>query len=233
MKVPCFALRDSVVAMYWRELRHIDADIVALKGVLEGVITVDALPLSRTFVLPAAIACLLARHPKLRVRSLESPYEELATGLLSGKVDFILGALRPLGGTALATKSLFADRIVLIAGAGHPLAMRARIDFGDIEGFAWVVSRAGMPLRESLEAFFAINGRSAPQPAVETGDLALVRGLLLQGDMLAPLSEHQLYYEIEAGSLLVLPFAMAGMQREIGITTRTGAYLSPGASVLL
>ena len=215
------------------ELRHIDADMAALKGVLEGVVTVGALPLSRTLVLPAAIACLLARHPKLRVRSLESPYEELAAGLLSGKVDFILGALRPLGGAALSNEPLFADRIVLIAGAGHPLATRSRLHFRDIEGFPWVLSRAGTPLRESLESFFAINGRPAPQPTVETGDLALVRGLLFQGNMLAPLSEHQLHYEIKAGSLVVLPFAMAGMQREIGITTRTGAHLSPGASVLL
>lgn len=215
------------------ELRHIDADMAALKGVLEGVITVGALPLSRTLVLPAAIACLLARHPKLRVRSLESPYEELAAGLLSGKVDFILGALRPLGGVALSNEPLFADRIVLIAGASHPLATRSPIDFDDIEGFPWVLSRAGTPLRESLEAFFAQSGRPAPQPTVETGDLALVRGLLLQANMLAPLSEHQLHYEIKAGTLVVLPFAMAGMQREIGITTRTGAHLSPGASVLL
>lgn len=215
------------------ELRHIDADIAALKGVLEGVVTVGALPLSRTLVLPAAIASLLARHPKLRVRSLESPYEELAAGLLSGKVDFILGALRPLGGAALSTEQLFTDRIVLIAGAGHPLATRSCIHFRDIEGFHWVLSRADTPLRESLESFFARSGRAPPQPTVETGDLALVRGLLLQGDMLAPLSEHQLHYEIEAGSLVVLPFAMPGMQREIGITTRTGAHFPPGVSVLL
>ena len=42
------------------ELRHIDADIAALKGVLEGVVTVGALPLSRTLVFQLVIitACL-------------------------------------------------------------------------------------------------------------------------------------------------------------------------------
>jgi LysR family transcriptional regulator of gallate degradation len=58
---------------------------------------------------------------------------------------------------------------------------------------------------------------------VETGDLALVRGLLVQGEMVAPLSEHQMRYEVDTGSLVVLPLPMKGLQREIGITTRTGA----------
>lgn len=215
------------------ELRNIEADVAALNGVLEGVVTVGALPLARTRVLPAAISALLASHPKLMVRSLESPYADLCGGLLSGKIDFILGALRPRAGAELATESLFADPTALIVGANHPLAGRAIVGFADLEGFPWVLSRAGTPLRESLRAFFGRHGREEPQAAVETGDLALVRALLLQGDMLTALSPHQLHYEIESGSLVVLPFALTGMQADIGITTRAGAHLSGAAQALL
>ncbi len=215
------------------ELRHIETDVAALNGVLEGVITVGALPLARTLVLPMALSALLARHPKLRVRSLESPYEELCGGLLSGKIDFILGAIRPAHGTELATEPLFVDQIALIVGARHPLARQASVDFQDVAGFPWVLSRAGTPLRESLQAFFASHGQAPPQAAVETGDLALLRTLLLQGNMLTMLSAHQLHYEIESGSLVVLPFAMTGMQGQIGITTRAGAHLSGGVYALL
>jgi LysR family transcriptional regulator of gallate degradation len=215
------------------ELRHIEADIAALNGVLEGVVTIGALPLARTLVLPVSVAALLHRHPRMQVRSLESPYEDLCAGLLSGKIDFIVGALRPLPDEGLATELLFGDDIALIAGSTHPLASRRSIGLRDLDGFPWVLSRAGTPLRRSFEAFFARHGMPAPQPAIETGDLALLRGLLLQGGMLTALSAHQLRYEIEAGSLVVLPFAMAGMRREIGITTRAGAHLSSGATALL
>jgi LysR family transcriptional regulator of gallate degradation len=133
----------------------------------------------------------------------------------------------------LATESLFEEEIALIARAGHPLALKRDIDIQDLEDYPWVLSRAGTPLRASLESFFARRGRAAPQPAIETGDLALLRGLLLQGNLLTAISAHQLHYEIESGSLVVLPFAMTGMQREIGITTRAGAHLSSGASALL
>jgi LysR family transcriptional regulator of gallate degradation len=215
------------------ELRHIEADVAAAHGELSGVVVLGALPLIRTSVLPQAIATVLARHPKLQVVSLESPYEELVGQLLSGRVDFILGALRPTSGTQLATEPLFVDRMALLAGARHPLATRRRISVRHLAAYPWVLSRAGTPLREALEAYFASQGHPMPKPAVETGDLALVRGLLVQGRMVAPLSEHQMRHEIDTGSLAVLPLPMDGVQRQIGITTRAGAQLPPGAKAML
>ncbi|MGT2459905.1 LysR family transcriptional regulator [Cupriavidus basilensis] len=215
------------------ELRHIKADVAALRGVLEGVVTVGALPLGRTQLLPAAIAALHARHPRLRFRSLESPYEELTAGLLSGRIDLILGALRPGSAQGLAMEPLFEDRMVLIASAGHPLASRRRLTLRDVEAYPWVLSRARSPLREALDGYFAQQGRPLPQPLVETGDLALLRGLLLRGEMITALSAHQLHYEIEQGSLCVLDLPIPGASRPIGITTRAGARVSPGADALL
>jgi len=72
-----------------------------------------------------------------------------------------------------------------------------------------------------------------PWPAVETGDLALLRGLLISSDMLTVLSAHQLRHEINSGQLIALPFKMPGMGRSIGTMLRKGAQLSPGAKALL
>jgi LysR family transcriptional regulator of gallate degradation len=215
------------------ELQHIVSDIAALKGVLEGVITVGALPLARTLVLPTALTSLLSLYPRLQVRSLESPYEELTAGLLSGRVDFIIGALRSPPGEGLEARALLRDQTAVIARAGHPLSTKASLTFDDLERYAWVLSRAGSPLRMSLEQFFEDHGRKVPLPAVETGDLALLRGLLVSSDMLTVLSAHQLHYEISTGQLAVLPFEMEGLERHIGVITRKGAYLSPGANALL
>jgi LysR family transcriptional regulator of gallate degradation len=215
------------------ELGHIVSDVAAQKGVLEGMVTVGALPLARTLLLPGAITALLKKYPQLRVRSLESTYEELTAGLLSGRVDFIIGALRRPAQQGLETSALLQDPMAVIAGAGHPLASKAMLSFDDLEDYSWVLSRGGSPLRMALEQFFNDHGRKPPQPAVETGDLALLRGLLVSSDMLTMLSAHQLHYEIATGQLTVLPFPMHGMERQIGVTTRAGAYLSPGANALL
>ena len=215
------------------ELNHIVSDIAALKGVLEGQVTIGALPLARTLVLPTAITSLLEKFPRLRVRSLESTYEELTAGLLSGRVDFIIGALRTPTENGFHASALLRDQTALIARVGHPLASRQMLEFDDLRSYSWVLSRAGTPLRVSLEQFFLKHGQNPPQPAAETGDLALLRGLLVSSDMITVLSAHQLHHEIATKQLAVLDFPMQGLEREIGVTTRSGAYLSPGATALL
>jgi LysR family transcriptional regulator of gallate degradation len=96
-----------------------------------------------------------------------------------------------------------------------------------------VLSRAGTPLRASFDQFFEQRGMVPPTPAVETGDLALLRGMLVASDMLTVLSAHQLHHEVATSQVVVLPFAMYGIERTIGVSTRKGAHLSPGASALL
>jgi LysR family transcriptional regulator of gallate degradation len=215
------------------ELRHIPEDIAALAGVVLGVVTMGALPLARSQLLPTAITSVLKRHPQLQIRSLESPYEELTASLLSGRIDFIVGAQRAASADVFESRSLFQDKAALVARNGHPLAQRRKLTLQDLAGYAWVLSRSGTPLRESLVQFFERHGQPAPSPAVETGDLALLRGLLISSDMLTVLSAHQLHHEVQTRQLVVLPFEMPGMQRSIGITTRKNAHLSPGAYALL
>jgi LysR family transcriptional regulator of gallate degradation len=215
------------------ELRHIPEDLAALAGVVLGVVTVGALPLARSQLLPMAVASVLEKHPRLKVRSLESPYEELMAGLLSGRIDFIVGALRAAKEETFESKALFEDKAALVARAGHPLSARKILGPTDLAGFPWALSRAGTPLREALEQFFLRQGALPPEPAVETGDLALLRGLLVSSDMLTVLSAHQLHHEVKTDQLIVLPYEMSGMERHIGVTTRRGAHLSPGARALI
>jgi LysR family transcriptional regulator of gallate degradation len=228
----------DIVAFYFKrvlaELRHIGPDIAASEGTLQGSVQVGALPLGRTQVLPLAIAALLARHPGLHVATDESRYDTLAAALRSGDIDFIFGALRPAEDVKdLEQEPLFEDRIAVIARAGHPLQRAGRIGFDTLRKAAWVMSRQGAPSRELLERFFADARQAAPLPSVETGDLAVLRGLLLESDMLTAISAHQLRYEIRDGSLVVLDFPLDATRREIGLTQRLGAFPSPGARALM
>ena len=228
----------EIVAFYFRrvlaELRHIGPDIAASEGRLQGSVHVGALPLGRTRILPLAIASLLARHPHLHVTTEESPYDMLAASLRSGDIDFIFGALRSAADAKdLQQEALFDDQIAVIARTGHPLTRAKRIDFDALRRATWVLSRNGSPSRELLKRFFSASRQTPPTPAVETGDLAVLRGLLLESDMLTAISAHQLRYEIRDGSLVVLDFPLAQTRREIGLSLRFGAYPAPGAKALM
>jgi LysR family transcriptional regulator of gallate degradation len=215
------------------EMRHAVADIDALRGVTQGLVTVGVLPLSRTRLLPEAIARVVARYPGLRVATVEGSFEALSASLRAGDIDFILGALRPAGfASDLQGEALAEDELAIVARAGHPLAAR-RVSTRELARARWVLPRANTPNRLLFERAMHTRGIAPPEVVVETSDLAVLRGVLLNGDLLAAISPRQLSYELEAGVITQLRFALPDTRRVIGITRRLDSLASPGARALM
>jgi LysR family transcriptional regulator of gallate degradation len=215
------------------ELRHFETDITAIRGSLQGVVHVGALPLGRTRILPEAIVRLMAEHAAIQVITNESPFNLLATELRSGDVDFILGALRSEGyASDLVGESLLTEEMVVLARREHPLCCKTA-SHEELSAAQWVLPRAGSPARQMLDECFMRFGIASPLPVVESGDLAIIRGLLLRSDMLAAVSAHQLEQEIASGELCILPLEMKQTTRAIGLTYRNGCLHSPVAQALM
>jgi LysR family transcriptional regulator of gallate degradation len=216
------------------ETRHAVADIAALRGVTQGKVTVGALPLGRTRLLPESIARVVAQHPGLRVATIEGSFETLAAALRAGDLDFILGALRPADyASDLAGRPLADDALAIVARREHPWATRKRIPPGDLVRAKWVLPRVNTPNRTLFERALADRGLGLPDVVVETSDLAVLRGVLVNSDLVTAISPRQLAFELRAGLLKVLPFALPDTRRVIGITQRTDSVASPGAKILI
>ncbi|MDR5837206.1 LysR family transcriptional regulator [Caballeronia sp. LZ034LL] len=216
------------------ELRHIPDDLAALRGTIQGVVTVGALPLGRTLILPGAIARVAAQYPGVRIVTDESAYETLVAGLRAGDIDFVLGALRPNDASSgLVNERFMSEDIVVIARSGHPLARSRGLALADLTTAQWILPRNQAPARGMFEAQFKRGKLRPPMPTVETADLAVIRGLLLHTDMLAAVSAQQLHYERESGQLAVLDIAMQNTRRDIGLTLRAGGSPSPAARAMI
>jgi LysR family transcriptional regulator, regulator for genes of the gallate degradation pathway len=216
------------------ELRHIPDDIAALRGSIQGYVTVGALPLGRTLILPEAIARVAAQHPGVRIVTDESAYETLVAGLRAGDIDLVLGALRPDDTTSgLANERLMSEDLVVLARHDHPLAGARDLTLKDLACAQWILPRSHAPARGIFEAQFRRARLKPPMPTVETADLAVIRGVLVRTDMLAALSAQQLYYECESAQLAVLDIAMRNTRRDIGLIVRAGGTPSPAARVLI
>jgi len=215
------------------ELRHIDADLAALRGSLQGTVNVGALPLGRSRLLPAAIVALTAAHPGVRVATNESPFELLASELRAGDVDFVFGALRPADfASDLHGEALLTEAMVLLARRDHPLQGHA-LQPDELQNMRWVLPRAGSPARGLLNGQFAAWGIDPPLPVVESADLAIIRGLLLGSDMIAAVSAHQLGHEIDTGELQPLTLQLPLTERPIGLTYRSAGLHAPAAQALM
>ncbi len=216
------------------ELRHIEADLAALRGNTEGRVVIGALPLGRTAILPRAISEVLTRHPRLRFATVEGTFEKLAAQLRAGDIDFVLGALRPADyASDLTGEALLCDHMSLVVRSGHPLTRKAGIGLADLMSAQWVLSNQATPARALFELSFTSQGYAPPRETVETSDLAILRGMLIHSDAVTAISPQQLKYEIDAGLLCVLDVALPQTTRLIGITRRADSEPSPGALALM
>ena len=216
------------------EIRHAVADIAALRGITQGTVTVGALPLSRTRLLPESIAGLVGKYPGLRVATVEGSFETLAASLRSGDLDFILGALRPAEyASDLTGDALGDDELAIVSRSGHPWAERRRIPARDLARARWVLPRVSTPNRTLFERALTKRGLPPPDVVVETSDLAVLRGVLVNSDLLTAISSRQLSYELAAGLLTLLPISFPDTRRVIGITRRADSLAWPGAKLLM
>jgi LysR family transcriptional regulator of gallate degradation len=216
------------------ELRHVQAELAALRGTMEGRVTVGVLPLGRTHILPRAIAKVISAHPKLKISTIEGSFDSMAAELRAGDIDFILGSLRPLDDAKdLVGEPLLSDRMAVFVRSGHPLTRLPHISIADLLNAQWILPSRGTNARKLFDLSFSSIKVMPPEDAVETDDPALLRDLLLHSDMATAVSLQWFHYERMAGELEVLDFELQKTSRMIGITQRQKSYLLPGALALI
>jgi LysR family transcriptional regulator of gallate degradation len=169
----------------------------------------------------------------VQVSTNESPFNLLALELRAGDLDFVFGALRSADyASDLHGEELLTEEMVILVRRGHPLLGR-EVTTQDLMQAHWILPRADSPARMVLDAHFNQLGNQALVPMVETGDLAIIRGLLMRSDMLAVVSEHQLEHEIASGEFQQLPVRLGDTARSIGLIYRSNGLHSPMAEALI
>jgi LysR family transcriptional regulator of gallate degradation len=200
------------------ELAQGDADLGELYGREVGEIVIGAMPLSRASILPSAIAQFRASYPTLPIRAVEGPYTDLLSGLLRGRIDVLIGALRdPVPVDDLKQELLFYDGLSVICGPNHPIRSSCR-QTEDLVEYPWVVSAKGTPARAVFDRIFT--GPLAPKSIVETSSVMLMRELLAVSNHLGFVSSGQIISDVRLGSLFELPIVLPEAARPIGIGSR-------------
>jgi LysR family transcriptional regulator, regulator for genes of the gallate degradation pathway len=203
------------------EIEQARAEVHALSGGESGRTVIGALPLARSYLLPAALLEFTQEHPRHGVSIIEGTYEHLLSGLRSGESQVLIGALRdPAPAADVLQEHLFDDPLAIIVRAEHPLVRRRRPTAASLGKFQWIAPRAGSPLRVHFDALLASTGVQMPTPPLECNSLAAARAFLLESDRIMLLSAHQIHYEMQAGLLVALPHPAGKVVRPIGLTLR-------------
>lgn len=115
-------------------------------GPLAGPLRLGVIPTIGPFFLPAALARLRRRFPRLRLFLREELTERLLARLAGGELDVALIAL-PYGTGGFETMALFEDRFALVSRKGHRLAKAAAVRPRELAGEPLLLLEEGHCLR--------------------------------------------------------------------------------------
>lgn len=229
----CLGLAEAV-RLAAAELTQAESEMAEFDGREAGRIVIGALPLSRSVLLPEALARFRESRPLMPVQLIDGPYGDLLAGLRRGDIDVIAGALRrpaPIGDVVQET--LFTDHLAVVARVGHPLTRARGLGPAALAGHSWVVPRTGTPARARFDTFFTDAGLAPPASVIEAGSILFMREILARGDFLGCISAQQAGAEISKGLLARLDVDAAWPGREIGLTMRAGWLPTPAQRQML
>ncbi|PWK55215.1 LysR family transcriptional regulator [Silicimonas algicola] len=214
------------------ELRQGLSEIAQRHGRALPGIRIGALPLARSTVLPEVVDRVTAGAGPLRVQIIDGPYPDLLRALRQGDLDLMVGALRDPCPPDMVQEPMFADRLGVFCGPGHPL-LGLPDPTGRLTDFPWVLSPLGTPTRTWIEAALPDLLRAALPELVETSSMVMVRGLLQSGRRLTIISRNQVATEVRTGLMRELPVTLADRPRPIGITSRADWVPTPAQTAVL
>lgn len=211
--------RELHLAM--KEVQSGQEELAAIKGMSHGTIVIGILPLGASLIVSQGLSRLSRAFPKMKAQIVESQFEVLLNWLLTGRIDIIIGTLRPspLGGD-VNESPLFPDPYCLVVRKDHPLCGVGHAREADLKKYEWILPRQGTPRRIAMEALFS-SFATRPVTIVETSSMALTRDLLLDGDRVTLLSRDQIMFEDRLDLLTVLDFPLPTSSRVIGSITRS------------
>lgn len=205
------------------EIRQGVEEIGRLLGEDLGTFNLGSLPLARTSIVPNAVHALVSSTTGVQIRVVDGRYAHLLRSLREGDLDCLIGALRnPAPADDVTEEVLFHDELGIVAHPTHPLAQRERVTLDDTLAYPWVAPPKDTPAGNYLFETLRIHERERTPVRVVSSSLAFLRGVLACGDYLTIISRHQIQVEILDGHFTVLPIALQGHFRAIGLTFRTG-----------
>jgi DNA-binding transcriptional LysR family regulator len=175
---------------------------------------------------------LTGAAPQLHLKAMVQSTDVLHGALMKEQLDFFVGDVRIAAGDPdLAVEPVHACTFGWFARAGHPLAARRRIGFGDLSAYPLIAAGyADESIERSLARQYGLRRPFAEHFAINTSDLATVQALLTSSDAIAPATDISIATALRAGTVGPLDvFPRLELELTLGIVRRTGRTLVPAA----
>lgn len=209
-------------------------ELLALRGMARGTVRVGAIANVASGVLPLAIRGLLRERPRLRIEVVEDGWDKLSHLLQTFQLDLVLAAsVDPLDAGLAAVRNFgWKEETGVVAASDHPLQGR-RVRLNDLADQQWVLPPRGTPPHRAFVAAWTAQWLDAPEVAVETRSVNLIKALIRNCGFLTWMPRS--VYRLEAERDLMGPLRVSGVSHEFRILAycrSTGTLPKPAQELL-
>jgi len=175
-------------------------------GPARPMLRIGAAPFLTWRIMPRVLQHLANEADPPRIQMIEGRIIPLADQLVNGELDAILTlftpeALHVLGQHDLVLDQLHAERALIVAGIGHPLAGR-RVGWAELARQSWILPPATYTQRLLVQRACLAAGLLPPEPAIETVSIPAMLRMASAGLGLAVTFESTLSEASDRASLL-------------------------------
>jgi DNA-binding transcriptional LysR family regulator len=188
-----------------------------------------------TGLLPALIDRLGRRHPRLTYEIvIADPKTLRERDLPARNVEVAIMRTEASGHDGMfEAKTLYQDRLQIVAGVDNPWARRRKIALADLIDERWCLPSADHPVGAMVLEAFRRNGLPPPARSVTVASAQCTSNLVAKGLFLGVHGRMFLRFNPPSVRLKVLPVDLPGSASPICAVTLTGRTLSPPAGVFI
>ena len=225
------AMMDRSVAAF-DELKQGIRTLESLADPAAGELWIGCIESVTSVILPPILQQFVERYPRavVHVLRLSSPMPELRD-LCDRNLDLVLGRMikKPADDSELAFEPLFANRLVIAAGACSRWARRRNIDLRDLVDEPWVLTPPDCWIHTAIKDVFCTRGLKMPQIGVMSYSIPLRMSLAASGSYITVFPDYIRSFDAGRGAIRILPIDLPVVPAPLGIITLKNRNLNPVA----
>jgi DNA-binding transcriptional LysR family regulator len=205
----------------------------ALRSGEQGLVRIGYSPTVPGSLVLGACQQLMTERPAAKLRLRRRLARDLGELLYAGELDLIVAPKLSRDERGGDFVELFHDSLFVVADESHRLHRKRHLTLTDLADEDWLLPAPHILIRQQVEEAFRHHGLGAPKLRVETdfGSTSLLQ--LLRGTTMLCVAGTESTGSLTGLRALALPPDQLDLRRQIGISLRAGAWLSPLARRLI
>lgn len=200
-----------LMARRWRaDEDRLASELREMRGEQHGLVRLAAMDSLTNSILPALVADLAARHPRINLAIDITTPQDAARELDNGSIDLAIAFNLPNDRTRHVLWSAPLP-FGCVVGPGHPLWQLPGVALKDAAHYPLAAQSRVLPVREYLDRRYGWLFDPV-EPALVTNSLQLLKQVLRQGRLMAITSQLDALAELVSGDLSFVPLTDAGLK---------------------